>query len=149
MTRALDLRLTVPLAFLAAVALAMCEFPAHGATRYRSACDAMDGDTLRCGAITVRLSAIDAPELPGHCRKGRTCAPGDPYASRDNLARLVKGRTVYFVKLELDRYGRIVALPTAGHVNLACAQLRGGFAIYWRKYDHFQRLAKRCRAAAS
>lgn len=38
----------------------------------------VDGDTLRCGSTRIRLSSIDAPELPGHCRPGRECTPGDP-----------------------------------------------------------------------
>jgi endonuclease YncB( thermonuclease family) len=85
--------------------------------------------------------------MPGHCRRGRICAPGDPFASRDNLQRLVEGLPVSIVALNRDRYGRIVALPTIGRLNLSCAQLQGGFAIYWRRYDAFKRLAKGCPAA--
>src|ERR1700712_1173347 len=48
-------------------------------------CRVVDGDTLRCGNERVRLLGIDAPELPGHCRIGRACAPGDPYASTASL----------------------------------------------------------------
>lgn len=53
-------------------------------------CTAVDGDTLRCSEIgRVRLLGIDAPEMPGHCRKSRTCAPGDPAASKKALEKLV------------------------------------------------------------
>jgi endonuclease YncB( thermonuclease family) len=52
----------------------------------------VDGDTLRCGDRRVRLYGIDAPELPGHCRPGRACTPGNPYASTDNLRRLIGHR---------------------------------------------------------
>src|SRR3546814_4753345 len=29
----------------------------------------VDGDTLRCGGTRIRLQGIDAPEMPGHCRR--------------------------------------------------------------------------------
>jgi endonuclease YncB( thermonuclease family) len=48
-------------------------------------CSVTDGDTIRCGDERIRLLGIDAPELPGHCRSGRNCAPGDPYASTSSL----------------------------------------------------------------
>ena len=54
-----------------------------------------DGDTFRCSNGTrVRLSSIDTPELPGSCRPGRICAPGNPYAAKAALQRLIGGRTV-------------------------------------------------------
>ena len=31
----------------------------------------IDGDTIKCGAIRVRLLGIDAPEFSGHCQPGR------------------------------------------------------------------------------
>lgn len=87
----------------------------------------VDGDTLRCSEIgRVRLLGIDAPELPGHCRKGRTCAPGDPVASKKALEKLV-ARGVTISPVTRDRYGRTVAQVYAGDKNLACAQLRRGW----------------------
>ena len=165
MTRALDHRTAIGLGFLAAVALAMCARPTHGAGAVAATmlipqlgptqaalCKAVDGDTLTCldqrnRRVHIRLSAIDAPELPGHCRKGRVCAPGDPFASKANLAAMIRGRIVRYEILSLDRYGRVVALPRAGRKHLACEQLRLGHAIYWRRYDAFRRLARACPAA--
>ncbi|PZQ23985.1 MAG: nuclease [Sphingopyxis macrogoltabida] len=92
----------------------------------------VDGDTLRCGATRVRLQGIDAPEMPGHCRQGRECAPGDPYASTDNLRRLVAGGALECRQTDTDRYGRAVALCSVGNVDLSCAQVRSGNAI--RRY---------------
>jgi micrococcal nuclease len=112
-------------------------------------CLAIDGDTLVCRVgldrIHLRLNGIDAPELPGHCRKGRDCAPGDPYAAKANLARLIDGKTVTWIDLGRDRYGRTIAQASAGGVDLQCAQLRGGFAIYKPKWDNFKTLARVCR----
>jgi len=89
----------------------------------------VDGDTLRCGGVRVRLSGIDAPELPGHCRTGRDCAPGDPFASTDNLRRLVGRASLICVQTDTDRYGRAVASCSAEGRDLSCEQLAGGYAI--------------------
>ena len=37
----------------------------------------VDGDTIHACGQRVRLAAIDAPELPGHCNPGMHWTPGD------------------------------------------------------------------------
>ena len=88
----------------------------------------IDGDTFDCGGERVRLASIDAPEMPGHCRQGRDCTPGDPYAARDRLSRLVQ-QTVTCRRTDTDRYGRPVATCTAGGVDLSCAMVASGHAV--------------------
>lgn len=88
-----------------------------------------DGDTLRCGAIRVRLASIDAPEMPGHCRRGRVCVEGDPYASKAALERLVTGGTVTCHQMDIDHYGRVVALCQANGRDLSCSQVEAGQAV--------------------
>ncbi|WP_367348906.1 thermonuclease family protein [Sphingobium yanoikuyae] len=98
-------------------------------------CVAIDGDTLKCSEIgRVRLLGINAPELPGHCRKGRNCAPGDPIANKKELEKLV-ARGVTISPVMRDRYGRTVAQVYAGDKNLACEQLRPGRAVYVEKWS--------------
>lgn len=92
----------------------------------------LDGDTMRCGSTRIRLSSIDAPELPGHCRPGRDCTPGDPYASTDNLRELVAGQPVECRQVDTDHYGRTVARCSVQGRDLSCAQIQGGFAV--RRY---------------
>lgn len=89
----------------------------------------VDGDTLRCGRLRIRLASIDAPEMPGHCRAGRQCVPGDPYASAANLERLIARTSIVCRQTDTDHYGRIVALCTAGERDLSCEQVRYGFAV--------------------
>jgi endonuclease YncB( thermonuclease family) len=89
----------------------------------------VDGDTLRCGTTRVRLSAIDAPEMPGHCRPGRQCTPGDPYASADHLRSLIAGSAVSCRQIDTDHYGRAVALCSAGGRDLSCEQVRSRHAV--------------------
>jgi endonuclease YncB( thermonuclease family) len=88
-----------------------------------------DGDNIRCGTIRGRLYAIDAPEMPGACRAGRQCTPGDPYASRDHLRGLVAGKAVRCVQIDTDRYRRAILRCEAGGVDLSCSQVTSGHAV--------------------
>ena len=107
-------------------------------------CTAVDGDTLRCpGLGRVRLLGIDAPEMAGHCRKGRVCAPGNSERSKAHLAKLIRSG-VEIMPVTRDRYGRTVAQVYAGDRNVACEQLRAEMAIYKPKWDNGRRLAKDC-----
>lgn len=108
-------------------------------------CTVVDGDTLRCGAERVRLIGIDAPELPGHCRPGRHCAPGDGFESKRSLAHLVDGRPVRIERYGQDHYGRTLAVAWSGGINLACAQLRSGQAIYKPQWDTRDLIGRQCR----
>lgn len=92
----------------------------------------LDGDTIRCGDSRVRLQGIDAPELPGHCRPGRECTPGDPYASTQNLSRLIGANTLECRQVDIDRYGRVVARCFALGKDLSCGQLEAKQAV--RRY---------------
>jgi micrococcal nuclease len=112
-------------------------------------CLAIDGDTIVCrvglSRVHLRLNGIDAPELPGHCRKGRHCAPGDPFASKANLSSLVNGKRVHWTNLGTDKYGRTIAKAKVGRIDVQCAQLRGGYAIYKPKWDNQKLLSRTCR----
>jgi len=89
-----------------------------------------DGDNINCrGMQRGRLHGIDAPEMPGACRPGRRCTPGDPYASRDHLRSLVSGGAVRCEKLETDHYGRAILQCWSDNINLSCAQVRAGHAV--------------------
>ncbi|API61056.1 hypothetical protein BSL82_09150 [Tardibacter chloracetimidivorans] len=92
----------------------------------------VDGDTLRCGSRRVRLEGIDAPELPGQCRTGRRCTPGDSYASTENLRRTVGSATLQCKHANIDHYGRTVARCSVGDVDLSCSQIEAGHAV--RRY---------------
>lgn len=101
-----------------------------------------DGDTFRCADGTrVRLSSIDTPEMPGACRPGRTCAPGDPYAAKAALERLIGGRTVQCERVGTS-YNRVAAWCSSGGVDLSCAMLRGGYAIRLAEFDKGRRLCR-------
>jgi endonuclease YncB( thermonuclease family) len=89
-----------------------------------------DGDNIRCQETgRGRLYGIDAPEMPGACRPGRRCTPGDPFASRDHLRRLAASGEVRCRKIETDHYGRAILQCWVGQTNLSCAQVEAGQAV--------------------
>jgi endonuclease YncB( thermonuclease family) len=90
-----------------------------------------DGDTFRCAGYhkSTRLYGVDAPEMPGACRPGRDCVPGDPYASRDRLKALIGSGPLRCELIETDGYGRPVMRCWAGSTDLSCALVREGFAV--------------------
>lgn len=90
-----------------------------------------DGDTFRCDgyAKSTRLFGVDAPEMPGSCRQGRVCTPGDPYASKAYLERLIGNRTLQCDHFETDHYGRPVMRCWAGGRDLSCAMVKAGMAV--------------------
>ncbi|MCJ8157058.1 thermonuclease family protein [Sphingomonas sp. LaA6.9] len=110
-------------------------------------CQATDGDSIRCGDERIRLLGIDAPEM-GRCPPQRRCADGDPVASRDNLRRRIAGRAIRVERIKKDRYGRTIAVVTAGGANLSCLQLSGHHATYRRDWDDGLRVARACRDMA-
>lgn len=111
---------------------------------------AVDGDTLRCHrpdgtAYRVRLAAIDAPELPGHCRRGRRCASGDPFVSAAALNYLIVGDAVRCRRVDarpdragvqaLDRWRRPVVRCSVrlanGEIDLSDEMLRLQLVRNW------------------
>ena len=105
---------------LAAAAGFACAQPTHH-----------DGDAIHCAGNgrSMRMYGIDAPEMPGACRPGRRCTPGDPYASRDYLAGLTDGRRVACIQMDTDAYGRRVVRCTADGADLSCAMVAAGMAV--------------------
>lgn len=93
---------------------------------------AIDGDTIRCANIprAIRLIGIDAPELPGHCRRGRICTPGDGHAARRALAAmLAAGPVLVHPSPRKDKYRRLLAIVTSGGHNMNCALVAALWAV--------------------
>lgn len=106
-------------------------------------CSVTDGDTIRCGSERIRLIGIDAPELPGHCRSGRDCAPGDPYASTASLVSAMTG-SLTVERVGEDHYGRTLAVVAGTNGDLSCWQLAHHQAIYKPGWDNGMRVARTC-----
>lgn len=108
-------------------------------------CSAIDGDTIRCRKEHIRLIGIDAPELPGHCRRGRTCVTGNGWKSRETIAAEMRGKQIEIRRFGKDRYGRTLAIVWAGSVNISCSQIAARQAIYKPQWDVGGLIGKQCK----
>jgi len=94
-----------------------------------------DGDTITLldpgkRQIKVRLAEIDTPES------------GQPYGSRakQELSRLVFGKTVTVKAQDTDRYGRTVGRVYVDTLDVNAEMVRRGAAWVYRKYARDQEL---------
>lgn len=94
-----------------------------------------DGDTLtildnRKQQIKVRLAEIDTPES------------AQPYGARakQELSRLVHGKTVIVKVRDIDRYGRTVGRVYTDDIDVNAEMVRLGAAWVYRKYATDQNL---------
>lgn len=95
---------------------------------------AVDGDTLRIGATRIRLYGIDAPELHQLCGSGSARNPCGR-AAADALGRAVEGRTVTCARMDVDRYGRTVAVCRSGGRDVGEELVSRGLAVAYRRYS--------------
>lgn len=147
MTRARTLVATGFVAGLAYFAAAEAfEKPADLDAPSTPQCHPTDGDTLKCDGTRYRLDGIDAPEMPGRCRRGRRCAPGDPFQSAEMLGLGLQMGPVTLIRVGTDPYGNPVARARAGIHDLSCWQLRYGVAIYRADWDETGTLPQDCAA---
>ncbi len=104
----------------------------------------VDGDSLFVGGVEIRLYGIDALEHPQTCdRNGQKWACGA--AATQALRDVTAGREVVCRPRERDRYGRTVAVCTAGGVDVAAAMVKGGHAVAYGAYQADEREARDAR----
>lgn len=96
--------------------------------------DVIDGDSLTVGGRAIRLVGIDAPEFKQTCaRDGASWACGE--AAKDNLRALVAGETVTCRGQGVDQYARLLAVCSAGGVELNEAMVEYGWAVAYRQFS--------------
>jgi endonuclease YncB( thermonuclease family) len=121
---------TVPLA--AGTWLALC-WPLAAADISGSAV-VIDGDTIDVAGERIRLHGIDAPERRQVCTVGGTdWSCGE--SARLALVHEARGRKVTCKGQERDRYGRLIAVCSAGGVDLNAMMVREGLALAYRRYS--------------
>jgi len=98
----------------------------------RADCRAVDGDTIACGKIYVRIVNVDTPELGAHAR----CPAEAELAER---ARRFTAEQLAGSKIEIrpdpkrprDRYGRTLARVVVDGIDLGEALVAAGLAREW------------------
>ena len=96
-----------------------------------------DGDTIRIGAVRVRLHGIDAPESGQHCEDGGGKLYPCAGRSANALAEKIGRGTVACREEDVDRYGRTVAtcrLAATGE-DLNAFMVASGWALAYRRYS--------------
>ena len=97
-----------------------------------------DGDSIRCGSERIRISNIDAPELPESpkCKDNRKsyawCDFRLAFEARDALRGLVSRGNVKIVRLGTDPYGRTLATVAVNGVDAGDFLISRGLAKPWR-----------------
>lgn len=95
----------------------------------------IDGDTFRLGSERIRISNIDAPEMPG----GAKCDAEANLAllAKDRLSGLLKpGDSLSITRQGVDRYGRTLALVAVNGGDVGLAMIEARLAIKWDRRRH-------------
>ena len=126
--------------FATSSTVTFCGYPVPSKSMTGVVTSVHDGDTIKIGATTVRLDAIDAPEL----------AQTYGTQSRDKLKSLVEGKSVTVYYSKVDKYGRTVgSVFTSGCVFANLQQVRSGSAWHYKQYQCEQPVGLRTEFAAA
>jgi endonuclease YncB( thermonuclease family) len=94
----------------------------------------IDGDTIEIHGQRIRLFGIDAPEHDQLCEAAGTqyrCGQQAALALADRIGK----QTVDCVPRDVDQYGRVVAVCSAGGEDLNAWMVRQGWALAYRHYS--------------
>ena len=94
-----------------------------------------DADSLRAGALRLRLHGIDAPELKQLCFN----KANQPYScgkmARDFLRSVIEtGAQIECQHLDTDRYRRLIVRCFHDGQDIAAQLVRAGWALAYRRY---------------
>lgn len=96
----------------------------------------IDGDTIEIHGQRIRLNGIDAPESAQLCLdaagKKYRCGQKASFALADFLEA---HRPTSCIEVDRDRFRRVVAVCTAGGVDIGEWMVRKGYAVDWPKYS--------------
>lgn len=108
--------------------------PSTKATDLIGRASVIDGDTIEIHGRRIRLHGVDAPESNQLCTiDGSRYRCGQIAALA--LADFIGQRTVSCDQKGTDRYGRAVAVCSAGDEDLAAWLVSNGYALAYRRYS--------------
>lgn len=95
----------------------------------------IDGDTIDVGDVRVRIHGIDAPEKDQKCTSKQDQQwPCGAWVSAQVRERL-QGRIATCVRVEIDKYGRVVATCSVNGDDVGRGLVSDGLAFAYRKYS--------------
>lgn len=96
----------------------------------------VDGDTIEIHGQRIRLNGIDAPESAQLCldagRRNYRCGQKASLALADFLKA---HHPTSCIEVDRDQFRRMVAVCTAGGVDIGEWMVRKGYAVDWPKYS--------------
>lgn len=96
----------------------------------------IDGDTIEIHGERIRLNGIDAPESRQFCLDDRGAEYRCGRAAADALdAFLADRRPISCEVVDIDRYGRYVAICSAAGIDVSGWLVREGHALDWERYS--------------
>jgi endonuclease YncB( thermonuclease family) len=95
----------------------------------------VDGDTIAIGETRIRLEGIDAPETDQVCLHANARRWTCGIKARDRLREHIAGRQLSCVDRGKDRYGRTLAICSAGGEDINAWLVREGWALAYVRYS--------------
>src|SRR6266576_2507001 len=108
--------------------------PAASAVNLIGQASIIDGDTIEIRGQRIRLFGIDAPEHDQLCEAAGSqyrCGQQAALAPADQIG----SKTVDCAPRDVDQYGRVVAVCSAGSEDLNAWMVRQGWALAYRHYS--------------
>ena len=94
-----------------------------------------DADSLRAGALRLRLHGIDAPELKQPCFNKANQLYDCGKMARDFLRSVIEtGAQIECQHLDTDRYHRLIVRCFHHGQDIAAQLVRAGWALAYRRY---------------
>lgn len=94
----------------------------------------IDGDTLEVDGTRVRLWGIDAPEMQQTCVGGYQAGVQASAALTTLLSS--SSERLACDQVDIDRYGRVIAVCRFGDVDIAAELVRSGMAMDWPRHSN-------------
>ena len=95
----------------------------------------IDGDTIQIRHLRIRMHGIDAPESDQTCLDGAGRTYGCGQVATAALASMAAHGSVACRVLDMDRYGRLIAVCHRDGIDLNAWMVRDGHAMAYRRYS--------------
>lgn len=95
----------------------------------------IDGDTIDVGDVRVRIHGIDAPEQDQKCTSEQDLLWACGAWVSDQVRERLQGQMATCRRIEIDKYGRVVATCKVNGEDIGRALVSDGLTFAYRKYS--------------